>query len=320
MKPLLFLALASLIARPGFADDPPKTAKPDKADKPDKPEVKIYDEKADARSLIATALVATKRENRRVLIQWGGNWCSWCVLLHNRFKSDPTLAKTLRYEYDVVHIDSKNKDLLEKYGVDLSTAGVPYLTVLDAEGKVVVNQPTEGFETKEGDKNGHDPKKLNEFLVKYKAEPQKAADVLAAALVDAAKTERKVFLHFGAPWCGWCHKLDDWLRRAEVAPIIAKDYIDLKIDQDRMTGAMDILEKYNPGKKGGIPWFVVLDSAGKVVVTSDGPKGNIGFPSQPHEIEYFVKMLDASRKRISEKDVDALKKSLTPPAKTTGEK
>jgi uncharacterized protein YyaL (SSP411 family) len=316
MKPLLFLAAVS-VALPGLADDPPKATKPDKADKP---EVKIYDETADAEAVVASALAAAKRENRRVLIQWGGNWCSWCVLLHNRFKSDPTLAKTLRYEYDVVHIDSKNKKLLEKYGVDLSTAGVPYLTVLDADGKVVANQPTEPFETKADGKNGHDPKKLNEFLVKHKAEPVRAADLLAAALADAAKTDRKVFLHFGAPWCGWCHKLDAWLRRPDVAPVVAKDYIDLKIDQDRMTGAKDLLEKYNKEKAGGIPWFVVLDATGKAVATSTGPKGNIGFPSDPHEIEYFAEVLDASRKRLSEKDVEALKKSLAPAAKAKGDK
>lgn len=314
MKPLCYLVLALLIALPCLADDPPKP----KAEKADKPEVKVYDEKADAKALIATALTSAKRENRRVLVQWGGNWCGWCLLLHNRFTTDKTLAKTLRYEYDVVHIDSKNKELMEKYGVDLSNAGVPFLTVLDADGKVVVNQPTEPFETKTDGKNGHDPKKLQEFLVKHQAAPKKAADELAAALADAAKTDRKVFVHFGAPWCGWCLKLDAWLARPDVAPVFGKDYVDLKIDQDRMTGAKEVFEKYNTEKAGGIPWFVVLDSAGKVVATSDGPKGNIGFPADPHEIEHFVKMLDASRKRLTDKDVEGLKKTLTPPAKPDG--
>ena len=45
-----------------------KTKKPD-AKKP------VYDEKADAKAQIETALSAAKRENRRVLIQWVRNWC-----------------------------------------------------------------------------------------------------------------------------------------------------------------------------------------------------------------------------------------------------
>src|SRR5438552_300986 len=85
----------------------PASARDDKAAKPDKPEAKkpVYDEKADAEVAVKTALAAAKRENRRVVIQWGGNWCVWCVLLRDRFQSDRDLAKKLRYEYDVVYVD-----------------------------------------------------------------------------------------------------------------------------------------------------------------------------------------------------------------------
>ncbi|MFT3881890.1 MAG: thioredoxin family protein [Gemmatales bacterium] len=310
MKSLLTLAIALGLTLSLTADDP----KPEQKTKADKPEAKIYDEKADAKALINTALESAKRENRRVLIQWGGNWCSWCVLLHNKFKSDPTLAKTLRYEYDVVYIDSKNADLMKQYNVD-QKAGVPYLTILDADGKVLTNQETEFFETKADGKNGHDAKKLQEFLVKNQTKPKDANELLSAALAEAAKTDRMVFLHFGAPWCGWCHKLDAWLLKKEVAPIFSKDYVDLKIDQDRMTNAKEVFVKYNKAGEGGIPWFVILDSNGKALINSDANKNNIGFPYEPNEIDHFVKMLNATRKKLTDDDVKALKVSLTPPAK-----
>src|SRR4051794_41011151 len=105
MKPLICVAAALLLAMPvltrGQDSTPPK--------QPESPKkVTIYDEKADAKALIEKAQSAAKRANRRVLIQWGGNWCSWCVLLHDRYKSDRVLAKTLLYEYDLVFIDSNN--------------------------------------------------------------------------------------------------------------------------------------------------------------------------------------------------------------------
>jgi thioredoxin-related protein len=273
----------------------------------------IYDEKADAKVQIDAALAAAKRQNRRVLIQWGGNWCSWCLLLHDRMKSDKDLAKTLHYEYDVVLIDSNNnKDLAAKYGADLKKHGVPFLTVLDSDGKVIVNEPTEPFETKTDGKNGHDSKKLQAFLTDHVATPRQAEDVLAAGLAEAAKSERKVFLHFGAPWCGWCLKLDAWLVRKDVEPVFSKDFVDVHLDIDRMPGGKEVLERYRKSDKGGIPWFAMLDAKGKALITSDGPEGNIGFPATDGEIAYFVTMLNRCKGRMTEREIADLRATLTP--------
>jgi hypothetical protein len=62
--------------------------------------------------------------------------------------------------------------------------------------------------------------------------------------------------------------------------------------------------------EGGIPWFVFLDGDGKAVVTSDGPKGNVGFPAAPDEIAYFRTMLDRSRTVLTDADINALVASL----------
>jgi thiol-disulfide isomerase/thioredoxin len=310
MKILMCSVVALLLAAPSllWAADAPKEDKPAEAKKP------VYDEKADAKLQLETALAAAKKENRRVLIQWGGNWCSWCILLHDRFKNDRDLAKILHYEYDVVFIDigknDKNLDLAEKYGADLKK-GVPYLTVLDADGKALTNQPTDPFETKDGDKKGHDPKKLLEFFKTNQATPLKADEVLSAALAVAAKEDRKVFLHFGAPWCGWCLRLDAWLARPEVAKVFGKDYIEVKIDMDRMEGAKEVFGRYNSSGMGGIPWFLILDAKGKSQITSDGTDGkNIGFPAEAQEIAHFVKMLSTTKQRITDNEVEELSKSL----------
>jgi thioredoxin-related protein len=315
MRLIAAVVAIALVNAIGVRADDEKPAKTEKgeAKKP------VYDENADAKAAVDAALAAAKRENRRVLIQWGGNWCSWCVLLHECIKSDRELAKTLRYEYDVVYVDAgkidKNLQLAAKYEADFKKRGVPYLTVLDADGKVLANQPTDPFETKSEDgKKGHDPKKLIEFLTTHQTKPLKADEVLDAALAEAAKTERNVFLHFGAPWCGWCLRLDAWLARPEVASVLGKDFIDVKIDIDRMTGAKEVLARYNAEANGGIPWFVFLDGKGKEIVNSDGPKGNIGFPATEDEIAYFATMLQKGKKRLTEKDVEELRKSLTPPA------
>jgi uncharacterized protein YyaL (SSP411 family) len=134
--------------------------------------------------------------------------------------------------------------------------------------------------------------------------------VLAEAQTKAASEDKAIFLHFGAPWCGWCHKLDDFLARDEIARVFGTDYLDVKIDVDRMKNGKDVLAKYNPSASGGIPWFVILDANGKALATSDGPKGNIGYPAAPEEIEHFLAMLKKTRRRIEPEQLDRIKDAL----------
>lgn len=310
----LLLALAALSA-PAFAQNAPSTAQPankpaaQPAAKPEskaQPTEKVYDESADAGKQIETALAQAAKENQRVLIQWGGNWCPWCIKLHSLFKNDKAIARELMYEYVVVNVDigrfNKHVDLAAKYHADIKS-GVPYLTLLDAKGNVVTNQETGALESKEPGKAEHDPKAVMEFLKKHQAEPLVASSVLENALSTARTENKRVFLHFGAPWCGWCHKLEAWMAKPEVAALLAKDYVDLKIDTDRMTGGDEFLKKFNPKagtpEGGGIPWIVILNSDGSAIIDSTGPKGNTGFPAADEEIAHFATMLSKSAKNLS---------------------
>jgi thioredoxin-related protein len=270
----------------------------------------IYDTAADAKVQIAAAIEKAKRENQRVLVMFGGNWCGWCHKLHELFKSDKGIAKTLLYEYQLVLVDigkfDKNLDIATGYGADLKKAGVPYLAVLDADGKALTTQDTGALE----DGDHHDPKKVAAFLEKWKAEPRDAEKLLTDALSRAASEQKTVFLHLGAPWCPWCHKLDDFLARKDVAEIMGVDFIDLKIDVDRMKQAKGVVQRVRKSDEGGIPWFALLDAKASVLATSDGPKGNIGYPAEPEEIAHFMGALKKATKRISADQLGQIEKSL----------
>jgi len=96
----------------------------------------------------------------------------------------------------------------------------------------------------------------------------------------------------------------------DIAPVLAKDFVTLGIDTDRMTGGNDLFTRYSP-KGGGIPWFVFLDGDGRAIITSDDPgKGNIGFPAQDSEIAHFKVMLQKVRRNITLEEIEMLGRSL----------
>ncbi len=318
---LVAIAVFSSTLTDALAGDPPAVvapaAVPAATAKVDKP---IYDEAADANAEIAAALARAKRNNTRVLVQWGANWCGWCKWLHKTCKDDTNIALELRNEYEVVLVDigrmDKHSELTAKYGADLKKNGVPFLTVLAADGSVIVNQETASLEKPAGvEPKGHDVVKLLAFLTANQAPAINASDALAASIKMASAEDKLVFLHFGAPWCGWCHRLENWMANPEVAAILSKAFVDVKIDTDRMIGGQELLDAHSKGKSGGIPWCEMLDSKGVALVNSNGPGGNIGFPAAPEEIAWFVEMLKKSGAKLSADDIALLAASLTPPPK-----
>lgn len=291
---------------------PAQDAKPAKAAASQK--ANIYDEKADAKQLIASAVTRANRDSSRVLVMFGGNWCGWCHKLHGTLKSDAKLAKMMLDEYQLVMVDTaapNAKEVMADYKVD-PNAGVPHLVVLDGQGKVICNQETGSLE--EGDH--HDPAKVLAFLDKNKAEPVDAEKVYKAALAQAGTQDKLVFLHFGAPWCGWCRHLENFLGREDVAAILDRQFVDRKIDVDRMTGGKEMAEKFKADRKG-IPWFAFLDRDGKVLADSDDADGqNIGYPAEPKEIEHFIGMLKKTATKLTPDQIAKIEAEL----KSAGDK
>jgi thiol-disulfide isomerase/thioredoxin len=264
----------------------------------------IYDPNADAAAQISDAIVKAKRDNKHILVVYGGNWCGWCYKLHDCFNQNFEIRKLLSYEYELVMVDIRTNENLPKR-FNAKPDGYPYLTVLDTEGKVLINQSTGPLE--EG--RAHVPEKVYAFLNKFKPKPLNAEQVYEQALALAKKENKRVFLHLGAPWCGWCHRLDDFLAEPEIAKIMAQDYILAKIDLDRMTGAKAIDERIRK-KARGIPWHAFLDAEGRILITSVGPKGNIGHPLRPAEITYFIHMIKETSRNITPGQISTIEKAL----------
>ena len=77
-----------------------------------------------------------------------------------------------------------------------------------------------------------------------------------------------------------------------------------------MPNGSEVAARLRKERKGGIPWMVILDAQGKELVTSDGPKGNVGCPVRDHERAFFMVMLAKTRQHSSDEDLAAIKKAL----------
>jgi thiol:disulfide interchange protein len=108
----------------------------------------LYSETSDANADIAAALVRAHREYKRVLLDFGGNWCGDCQVLDIYYHQSPN-AELLEKNFILVHVNigqmDKNVDVAKKYNVPI-TKGVPALAVLDANGKLLYAEREKEFE------------------------------------------------------------------------------------------------------------------------------------------------------------------------------
>lgn len=127
----------------------------------------IYSETADPTADIAAALQKASAEHKRVILDFGGDWCGDCQVLDIYFRQSPNAA-LLANNFVLVHIYigqmDRNLDVASKYGVPIAK-GVPALAVLDASGKLLYSQQTGQFEKM----SSMSPSSVTEFLEQWKA-------------------------------------------------------------------------------------------------------------------------------------------------------
>lgn len=127
--------------------------------------VNIYNPEADAKADIAAAIKQAQAENKHVMLQIGGNWCPWCVKLHNFIAADSQIDSLLKADYIRVMVnvdkekDKRNYDVLASLG-NPQRFGFPVLVVLNQEGERIHTQDSWYLEK---DKS-YDRDKLLQFL------------------------------------------------------------------------------------------------------------------------------------------------------------
>jgi thiol:disulfide interchange protein len=126
----------------------------------------IYPAPAQAKPDLAAALKTAAAAHKRILLDFGGNWCPDCVVLDGYFHN-PANRPILEANFVLVHVNigkmDANLEIAEKYGVPLDK-GVPALAVLDESGKLLYSQKSGEFEAM----RRMESSAVTKFLVQWK--------------------------------------------------------------------------------------------------------------------------------------------------------
>jgi len=128
-----------------------------------------FDPKRDPASDLEMAKVEAQRGGKRVLLDVGGEWCSWCHILDKFVEGDAEIRSFRDANYVWMKVnyseENENQAFLSKYP---EIKGYPHLFVLDADGKLLHSQFTGELEKGKG----YDRDKFFAFLKAW-APPEK---------------------------------------------------------------------------------------------------------------------------------------------------
>lgn len=128
-----------------------------------------YDEAADAHRSLAGAMAAAKLSGKKVLVDFGANWCPDCRALAGVLGVDQIQAY-VKANYEVAVVDvgrfNKNLDIPAGYGVKIH--GIPTVMVIDPVSNQVLNR--DGLEAL-GDAGTMPPQAVVDQLVSWTERP-----------------------------------------------------------------------------------------------------------------------------------------------------
>jgi thioredoxin-related protein len=104
-----------------------------------------YHENQDVRKDIGIAVQKAQTENKHVLVQFGGNWCPWCIRFHALVHGDATVDSLVKADFVYVLANvprEKNKrdyTIFSEYEYP-NRFGFPVFVILDGNGKKLHTQ------------------------------------------------------------------------------------------------------------------------------------------------------------------------------------
>jgi thiol:disulfide interchange protein len=126
----------------------------------------IYPAPEQAKADVAAALAGAAADHKRVILDFGGNWCTDCHVLDLYFH-DSVNKPLLEANYILVHVNigrlDENLEIAERYRIPLRK-GVPAVAVLGEHGELLYSQVAGEFEAMRSMQSSA----VTDFLMRWK--------------------------------------------------------------------------------------------------------------------------------------------------------
>ncbi|HEY0426257.1 MAG TPA: thioredoxin family protein [Pyrinomonadaceae bacterium] len=127
-------------------------------------EREVFDPKKDPNADLKAAVAKAQKENKRIILDIGGEWCGWCRHMDKFFTLNPALGKIREENFIWVKVnmseENENKEFLSKYP---EIPGYPHLFVLEKDGSLLQSQNTSELEQEKT----YNLQKFTDFLTKW---------------------------------------------------------------------------------------------------------------------------------------------------------
>jgi thioredoxin-related protein len=123
-----------------------------------------FDPTRNPASDVQSAIIGATKEKKRIFLDVGGEWCSWCHRLDRFFRDQSDLDEYLAEHYVLVKVNFSKENKNEKFLLQFPEIdGYPHFFILGPDGKFLLSQSSGDFEAGKG----YDHDKMMKFLKQW---------------------------------------------------------------------------------------------------------------------------------------------------------
>ena len=110
-------------------------------------DLNAYNPSSDPAQDLHKAVLIAQKENKRILVEVGGEWCVWCRIMDDFYTAHPDLLKLREANYILVKVnysqENDNQAFLSQYP---PIPGYPHIFILENDGSFLHSQDTSALE------------------------------------------------------------------------------------------------------------------------------------------------------------------------------